>query len=218
MQDCYKSQKFNGKRRQWTSSPSSQEQETEPQGLFYLDLFSELFDSLKPQGHRKRKKKEKAGDIVRWGNWWFTWTWARSAWTWRPWTLSINADGHWEKLTLCLLLSAVIKFVFVANWFNAIVPDNVSQTSLGGKSDFHDHLRQRGDVRFSWGEQTLIFFPGATHLPEQNSRILVLLWIWRKLNFSAMQHVNRQYQLLQMLLGGVQECLILWKLPLCCCL
>ena len=28
---------------------------------------------------------------------------------------SINADGHWEKLILCLLLSAVIKFVFVAN-------------------------------------------------------------------------------------------------------
>ena len=104
---------------------------------------------------------------------------------------SINADGHLEKLTLCSLLSAVIKSVFVANWFNAIVPDDVSQTSLGGKSDFHDHLRQRGDVRFSWAEQTLIFFPGATHLPEQNSRILVLLWIWRKLNFSAMQHVNR---------------------------
>ena len=60
---------------------------------------------------------------------------------------------HWEKLTLCLLLSAVIKFVFVANWFNAIVPDDVSQTSLGGKNDFHDHLRQRGDVRFSWAEQ-----------------------------------------------------------------
>ena len=89
---------------------------------------------------------------------------------------SINADGHLEKLTLCSLLSAVIKSVFVANWFNAIVPDDVSQTSLGGKNDFHDHLRQRGDVRFSWAEQqTLMFFPGATHLPEQNSDLALNL-------------------------------------------
>ena len=89
---------------------------------------------------------------------------------------SINADGHLEKLTLCSLLSAVIKSVFVANWFNAIVPDDVSQTSLGGKNDFHDHLRQRGDVRFSWAEQqTLRFFPGATHLPEQNSDLALNL-------------------------------------------
>ena len=107
---------------------------------------------------------------------------------WRQWQIpplslntvhmdhSINADGHLEKLTLCSLLSAVIKSVFVANWFKAIVPDDVSQTSLGGKNDFHDHLRQRGDVRFSWAEQqTLMFFPGATHLPEQNSDLALNL-------------------------------------------